>query len=291
MTDDVRPDGGTEPDDGTDSQDGADPDTPLRSGRADTEPSRFVVPDPADPPEGVPTTFIPPTYHGAPPTATHPPTVDQHWSAPGEPAAPPPPPGDHQPYPTTQQPTASGYPQSPPTAPPQQWGPSAGSAAPVGGWDAAQQPGHPAPSQYPQTQYPQTQYAQYPPPPQQEAGKAGGSGRAVAIVVGALILLLVAVGGFFAFRAVTDSAAPFEGTVDECHIASDGTLTASGTITSDEAVDTTLEVRFEDVTDNAEVDRSTVDVSGSAGEQIPWSVTGHAPDDVTRVTCSMGPAD
>ncbi|MCZ7630612.1 MAG: hypothetical protein M5U19_16950 [Microthrixaceae bacterium] len=105
-----------------------------------------------------------------------------------------------------------------------------------------------------------------------------------------MIVVLVAIGAFFGFRALTGSAAPVDGTVEQCHIATDGTLSASGTVTSDEALDTALEVRFEDVADGEVVDRSTVDVSGSAGEQIQWSATGQAPDDVVRVTCTIGPA-
>jgi hypothetical protein len=113
----------------------------------------------------------------------------------------------------------------------------------------------------------------------------------VAIVIGVLIVLLVAIGGFFGLQTLNGSAGTFEGTVDQCHIASDGTLTASGTVTSDEALDTTLEIRFDDAADGAQVDLTTVSVAGSAGEQVQWSGTGQAPEDVNRVTCTMGPAD
>jgi hypothetical protein len=112
----------------------------------------------------------------------------------------------------------------------------------------------------------------------------------VAVVIGLLIVLLVAVGGVFGFRTLNGSAGTFEGTVDQCHIAADGTLTASGTITSEEAMDTTLEVRFDNAADSTQVDRTTVEVAGSAGEQVQWNAAGHAPEDVDRVTCTMGPA-
>lgn len=113
----------------------------------------------------------------------------------------------------------------------------------------------------------------------------------MAIVLGVLIVVLVAIGGVFGLRTLNASAGTFEGTVDQCHIASDGTLTASGTVTSDEAIDTTLEVRFDDAANGSQVDLTTVSVSGSAGEQVQWSGTGQAPSDVNRVTCTMGPAD
>lgn len=269
MSDDVQPDGGAEPD------------TVSRNERADPEQSRFVVPDPAAPPEGEPTTFIPPTYQDGPPTATHLPTVEQRWTAPGEPGTP--------------QPVASGYPLSPPTAPPQQWDPAQGSAMPVGGWGAAQQQGYQQPNQYQQAPYQQAPYQQpqhpYPQSPPAQSAKPARSGRAAAIVLAVLIVALVAIGGFFGFRALDGSAAAVEGTVDRCHIASDGTLSASGTVTSGEETDMTLEIRFEDVTNSTEVDRATVDVSGPTGQPIPWSASGQAPDDVVRVTCLMGPAD
>ena len=111
------------------------------------------------------------------------------------------------------------------------------------------------------------------------------------VVIGVVIVVLVVIGGFFGFRAMDGSAGSLDGTVDQCHIAADGTLTASGTVTSDKELDTTLEVSFDNAANDAQVDRTTVDVSGSAGEQVQWIATGQAPDDVTRVTCTMGPAN
>lgn len=198
---------------------------------------------------------------------------------------------------TTQQPWSSGYPQSPPTAPPGAWGPGDGPVAPAGGW-ATTAPGGPQqsqtgsaqypPAQHPQTQYPPAQYQQQPPPTDQPTKR---SGRTAAIVIGVLIVVLFAVGAVFGFRALRGSSSPFDGTVDRCHIASDGALTASGTVTSDEELDETLEVRFEDTATGDEVDRTTVDVRGSGGEQVPWSANGQAPEEVNRVTCTLGPAD
>lgn len=165
---------------------------------------------------------------------------------------------------------------------------------PVGGWGTAQQNQYPqnqyAQPQYPQNQYPQAQ-APYPQPPQPNSQKSKRSGPATAIVIGILIVALVAIGGLFGLRALSGSEGPIEGTVDQCHIAVDGTLTASGTVTSDEALDTTLEVRFDDAANGAQVDRTTVDAAGSAGEQVQWSATGQAPEDVKRVTCTMRAAD
>lgn len=111
------------------------------------------------------------------------------------------------------------------------------------------------------------------------------------MIIGVLIVILAAVGSVFGFRALRGSSGAFDGTVDVCHIASDGALSASGTVTSDEALDETLEVRFEDTASGEVVDRTTVDVSGSAGEQVPWSANGQAPEETDRVTCTVGPAD
>ncbi|MFV0315651.1 MAG: hypothetical protein ACK5O2_01655 [Microthrixaceae bacterium] len=105
-----------------------------------------------------------------------------------------------------------------------------------------------------------------------------------------LIALLVAIGAFVAVRAFMGGAA-ITGTVDECRIDADGTLTASGTVRSDEALDRALSIRFEDAQTGAEVDRATVDVAGGPEETIPWTVRGQAGDSVNRVDCILGPMD
>ena len=248
--------------------------------------NRYVVPDPADPPDGEPTTTFPRASHDDQQRSADagPPTVQTPWVPP------------------------SPYPQSPPTAPP-------GAPGQVG----HQQPGYATPPPFQQPphqplpqqqvpyqqvphQHPGQQYAPQAPgnwvpsqpqmvPPGPQQARSGGSpgrgnGKGVAITIGVLIALLVAVGTFFGVRALAGGSA-FEGSVQQCHIATDGTLTASGTVTANEAMDTTLEVRFDDANGGGLVDSTEVLVEAEAGEEVSWSATGTAGDDVTRVTCTL----
>jgi hypothetical protein len=109
----------------------------------------------------------------------------------------------------------------------------------------------------------------------------------VPVIVGIVVLaLLLGVGVFFLVRSVFGGS-DLEITIpeDNCVIEADGTMTVDGTVTSDSDVDTSLEVRFDDAESGEEVDRTTVDVKGDAGDEIPFSATGEAGDDVTRIDC------
>ncbi len=110
------------------------------------------------------------------------------------------------------------------------------------------------------------------------------------IVIAVIIAVLAAVGAFFGVSALLGGS-DTEGTIDECSIASDGKLTASGTVKSSSEVDTKVSVRFDDANTGTEVDRTDVDVTGAADESIPWTAEGQAGDEVTKVTCVLGPLD
>ena len=107
------------------------------------------------------------------------------------------------------------------------------------------------------------------------------------IIIAVVIALLAAVAVFLFVSGVLGGD---EGEVtlndDDCEIAADGTLSASGTYKSDSDVDGSLDVRFDDQ-DGNEVDSASVDIKGDADEEIPWTATGSAGDDVTKVTCTV----
>jgi len=104
------------------------------------------------------------------------------------------------------------------------------------------------------------------------------------LVVGLLVVLVLIVGGGVAGFFVLGGSSSAKLTVDSCEIASDGTLTATGTVA--DGGDTTVEVgvTFIEVSSGDKVDDETVPVrllDGSGG----WSAIGAAGDSVTRVTC------
>ncbi|MEZ5350129.1 MAG: hypothetical protein R2714_13165 [Microthrixaceae bacterium] len=291
--------------------------------------ARYVVPDPEGPPDGEPTTFVPPASAATPPPAPvqpgwQPPTqaVEPYAQPPGQnpqyPAQPyPGQPNPGQPYPGQPYPgqsyppnqaqapqgqTAGGLPSGPPTA--------VGPTVPVGGWTQQQPPagwqGQPGPGPYgqgagqppgyqqapgyqsaPGYQQPQTAAwgTQAPPPSNTKGGGAG-----IKVVIGVLIALLVAAGSFLGVSALINSGS-VSGTVDECRIDPDGTLTASGTVSSDDEIDQTLSIRFDDADTGVEVDRAAVDVAGGPGDDVLWTARGQAGENVNRVTCVLGPLD
>ncbi len=110
-------------------------------------------------------------------------------------------------------------------------------------------------------------------------------------MIAGIVAVVAAIAAFFGIRALVGGGADVQGTVDECSIAADGALTASGTVESGDALNTTVEVRFEDLATGTEVDRDTVEVRGDAGESVAWSASGQAGDGVERVTCVLGPID
>ncbi|MGI9576699.1 MAG: hypothetical protein ACR2OH_00700, partial [Microthrixaceae bacterium] len=109
----------------------------------------------------------------------------------------------------------------------------------------------------------------------------------VPIIIAVVIALLAAV-AVFLFVSGTLGGGDGDVTIADgsCDIAADGTLSVSGTYTSGSEVDTSLDVRFDDQ-DGNEADKTSVDVKGDADEDIAWSASGQASDDVTKVSCTV----
>jgi hypothetical protein len=106
----------------------------------------------------------------------------------------------------------------------------------------------------------------------------------VPVIIAIVIALVAAVAAFFLVSNLLGGS-DAETTIDNCVLEADGTMTVDGTITSESDVDGSLEVRFDDAESGEEVDRTTVEVKGDAGEDIPFSATGEAGDDVSRIDC------
>jgi hypothetical protein len=110
------------------------------------------------------------------------------------------------------------------------------------------------------------------------------------VIIAVVIALVAAVAAFFLVSNLLGGS-DAEPTIENCAIEADGTMRVDGTLTSDSDFDGSLEVRFDDADSGDEVDRTTVDVEGDAGEDIPFSATGEAGDDVDRIDCVVVAAD
>jgi len=108
-------------------------------------------------------------------------------------------------------------------------------------------------------------------------------------IIAAVIAVVAAVGAFVLATQVLGGGSNVSGGIDQCAIEADGTLTATGWVRSDDAIDATFDVRFDDANNNVEVDRDTVKVTAPAGQRATWTAQGKAGDKVTKVTCVLGP--
>lgn len=103
--------------------------------------------------------------------------------------------------------------------------------------------------------------------------------------MGLLVGLLAVVGLVLLLTQTVLGGADLTAQIDTCEISADGLLSAEGTVRSDEDVDTTIEVRFDDADTGERVDSEVVEVAGDKGTDIDWSATGSAGDEVRRVDC------
>jgi len=187
-----------------------------------------------------------------------------------------------------------------PATPPPAWPPGAGppTAAHVPPVPPVMPTAPPVQQAPPVPQFPTQQFpGQQPPPggwyaPEPAAAEpAPKSSRAGSWITAVVIALVAAVGAFFAVQALLGGDGEVTGAVDECNISADGSLTASGWVQSEDALDGTVEITFEDADGGGEVDRDTVEVSAAAGERAQWTASGSAGADVQGVTCLVDSVD
>lgn len=110
----------------------------------------------------------------------------------------------------------------------------------------------------------------------------------IGVIVLVLILVVGAAVAAVALGLFGTSSSELELDVQRCEIATDGSLSASGTIASRGGEsDVILDIRFLDVDggDVVDTDRITVVVPADAAER--WRGTGSAPDEVQQVTCEV----
>lgn len=209
------------------------------------------------------------TWTAQQPTAPQPPAAGQ-WPAPPAPGP--------QGAPGHQSPP--GYPSGPPTAAPL--------GAPTPQFGAPQ---HGAP------QYGAPQYGAPPFPGQAPVGTAagtgstgGGSSKVIVIILIASFVAL-ALGAIAVFGLFAVGSSSLEVTVRQCEIMSDGTLTASGTVSgvsNGDAVDVTVEFFDVDTDEVIDTGSTGVDVSlAGTGAPDAWVVTGQAGDEVQQVRCDV----
>jgi hypothetical protein len=156
-------------------------------------------------------------------------------------------------------------PTAPPTAPgaPAGWGPPPGSPPPYGAAPYASPYGTPAEE-----------------PAPAKKSKAG-------LIVALLVVALLVVGGIVAALVVmSGSSGELELTVDTCEIAADGSLSATGTVSSSSATDVEIDLEFTDSATGQVVDDDSVDIAVPEGAAQRWSASGSAGDQVQRVTCT-----
>lgn len=273
----------------------------------DGQPGEFPPPPPPAPdagPQGAPAPPMPPPYvptiGGESPSGDQTDVLAQHGgdaptqSQPTVPvppvpaAAPPVPPPTYQPpvQPPAYQPPA-GYPAGPPTSPP---GPGAG-APPLGSAPPGVAYGSPP---YGSAPYGGAQYGAPPAPgfgtEPVEPAPPSGSKKAIAIILIAAVVLL-GLGGIALIGLATFSSGSLEVGIEQCEIASDGSLSAAGTVTgvsNGNGVDITVEFIDVDTGDVVDTGTTGVDVSfAGIGPGDLWEVSGRAGDDVQQVRCDV----
>lgn len=97
-------------------------------------------------------------------------------------------------------------------------------------------------------------------------------------------ILLLAAGTAVGFFVAGERNSALVPTIDVCTIAADGTLTASGKVSGDPST-AHLRVEFRKTPGTQVVDRGRATAVVKDASPAAWKVTGHAGDDVTRVTC------
>ena len=115
------------------------------------------------------------------------------------------------------------------------------------------------------------------PPPTKKKSRAG-------LIIGLLVVALLVIGGVAAAIVVMSGSSDAELTVDTCEIASDGTLSATGTVSGASGDRVRVEVDFVDVATDDDADSADVDVALDGGDGT-WSASGSAGADVNQVSC------
>ncbi len=137
-------------------------------------------------------------------------------------------------------------------------------------------------------------------PPGYGAGPYAGTGQAPApepqkrrrtgLVIAALVVALLVLGGVAAVGLMAfGSSSELALTIDTCQIASDGSMTASGTVDGPSGTGVNVRVVFTDVETGEQVDTgdTSVDLGTSISGGDPWSVSGIAGNQVQQVSCDV----